>query len=155
MGDFQGHPFRGNQYTEGAGTFPHAGGTVGGLVVRGGPVPNMSSIEGDAEVLKGVRVVKMSALPDPSARGNYYAADDFRRIEALAAAIRASGEITPLIVQVDKDGPYVLEGGHRMAALHALGVTEFPAIVALEEDAVVEDGTAPDWTPPRQVGGRS
>jgi ParB-like chromosome segregation protein Spo0J len=35
---------------------------------------------------------------------------------------------------VEKDGPYVLEGGHRLAALHILGAKHLPALVVISHD---------------------
>lgn len=50
----------------------------------------------------------------------------------LAEQIRQSGELNPLIVVVDKDGPYILEGGHRYDALGVLGKKSFPAKVVID-----------------------
>lgn len=135
MGDLQGHPFHGNQYTE----FFRAGDTVSGLKVRS-DVPNMSSVGSSIErpeILPGVREVPLSAFRgDISATKTFYDPADIRRVNSLADQIRESKEISPLIVGVNKHGrnPYVIEGSHRVSALHALGVKSLPAIVVKDLD---------------------
>jgi uncharacterized ParB-like nuclease family protein len=125
---------------------------VSGLKVRPS-TPNTASIEAsieNPEVLPGIREVPLSELP--AARGPYkatnhfYAADDAARVDRLADQIKESGEINPLIMAVDKDGPYILEGGHRLAALHKLGKETFPAKVVIDRDAIPE-GTPSETTP--------
>jgi len=59
------------------------------------------------------------------------------RVANLADEIKlgldsGEGKIEPLIVAVDKDGPYILEGQHRFCALHALGYKSFPALVVID-----------------------
>lgn len=39
------------------------------------------------------------------------------RIKNLTTQLEVNKEINPLIVVVDKDGPYILEGSHRYDAL--------------------------------------
>ena len=115
--------------------WPLAGASVGGLRVRP-TVPNTESIDAtldDYTVLKGIRAVPMSEF-DAEPHSLFYAANDIRKSEALAGAIKQSGEITPLIVVVDPKGPYVLEGAHRLAALHILRVPAFPALVVEDHD---------------------
>ena len=111
--------------------YPKAGDHVDGLTVRA-HVPNLSSIDGyfaDSKTLPGVRVVPMSDLGGP--RTVFYAANDFARSERLADAIRASGEINPLIIGVDDKGAFIIEGAHRFVALYYLKVKEFPAVVVM------------------------
>jgi hypothetical protein len=110
--------------------FPLAGETVDGMAV-GDDIDNMSSIGAsfyDYEIEDGIREVPMSYF-NTEPRHNFYARNDLERCEALAEEIRESGRIDPLIVGVDKDGPWVLEGGHRLVALHILGKKSFPALV--------------------------
>jgi hypothetical protein len=106
------------------------------LSVREGEVPNMSSISASLynyEVLPGIRSVRIKDFEtDPHKL--FYAKDDLDHVNRLAQEIRESGEISPLIVVRDSDGPYILEGGHRLAALGELGVEEFPAIVVRDLD---------------------
>lgn len=121
--------------------YPLAGPVVDGLTVRSN-VPNTGSIAASLdsyEVLRGIRVVPMAGLHS-APRDLFTSKSDIDRCERLAEAIRESGEINPLIVVVDNEGPYILEGGHRLGALHLLGKKEFPAMVALEEE--VSDKTA-------------
>ncbi len=114
--------------------YPRAGREVDGRLVRT-RVPNLNSIDGyfaESQTLSGVRVFPMSDLGGP--RTVFYAADDFERSERLADAIRASGEINPLIIGVDKEGPFIIEGAHRYVALYYLKATAFPAVVVVGDD---------------------
>jgi len=127
--------------------YPLAGPIVEGLRV-GNRIDNQDSIEAsldDYEVLEGVRVVSWPLEASKPGR-LFYAADDIRRCERLAEIIKASGRISPLIVIVGADGdPYILEGGHRLGALHLLGKTAFPALVVLdlvESDSEVKKSAA-------------
>jgi len=117
--------------------FPKAGGAVDGRAVRGGEVPNIGSVDASMEnstVLRGVREVPMSAFgPGPP---EFYSESERRRTTGLAEEIGASGEVAPLIVAYDDEGPYVLEGSHRFDALRLLGARSFPALVALDEGAL-------------------
>lgn len=123
----------------------------GGFKVRHG-IDNTSSIGatlGDDYASHGVREVPMGLLgpdPDPSVRARL--ARD-HRIAKLAASIKESGELTPLIVVVNglgrhQDGPaYVLEGSHRIDALEILEAKSFPALVIqdLSPATEVRDGS--------------
>ena len=114
--------------------YPLAGDVVDGRKVHR-HVPNLGSSDGylrESEPLAGVRTVAMSDFGGP--RSVFYAADDFSRSERLAAAIRQSGEISPLIVGVDAQGPFLIEGAHRFVALWYLQAAEFPAVVVVGED---------------------
>ena len=116
------------------GEYPYVGDTVDGLTIRP-DVPNVASIGAtfdDYAVLPGVREVPIADLGAPQQYAN---AAENRRVERLAAEIRASGEIAPLIVVRDGDGLYVLEGGHRLSALQANGAQSVPAIVVVDKSA--------------------
>jgi hypothetical protein len=117
--------------------FPRAGGAVDGRAVRGGEVPNTGSVDASMEnstVLEGVRKVPMSAFgPGPP---EFYSKGEMERTTSLAGEIGESGEVAPLIVAYDDEGPYVLEGSHRFDALRLLGARSFPALVALDEGAL-------------------
>jgi hypothetical protein len=135
------------------GDYPKAGAQVSGLTVRDA-IPNLRSIDSsleNPEELPGVREVPLSAFTDASAKGNFYAADDFRRVHQLAQQIKQSGEINPLIVVMDEKGPYVLEGGHRLSALDELGVKSLPAKVVIDRNAIPAAAPAPElpesWKP--------
>ena len=100
-------------------------------------IPNTSSIEAtffDSETLPGIREMQMSDFGGP--RTVFAASNDFRRSEEIAESIKESKEIKPLIIAVDKEGPYILEGAHRFVALHNLGVKSFPALVVVDLDNV-------------------
>lgn len=116
--------------------YPKAGGSVDGLRV-GSEVKNQSSISStlsDYTILNGIRKVPMADFEVTSPQRLFYAKNDIDRVEHLAEQIRQSKRIDPLIVVIDEKGPYVLEGGHRLAALHVLGVKHLPALVVLSHD---------------------
>ena len=66
----------------------------------------------------------------------YAAADDVEKTYKLADQIKQSGRMDPLIVVRDKEGLYVLEGGHRLDASYQLGGTHIPAIVVNDAEIV-------------------
>jgi hypothetical protein len=76
-------------------------------------IPNRSSI-GSAlenyEVLPDVREVPLAAFTQMGPL-SYYSSSEAKRTKNLAASILQSGEINPLIVIEDAEGPYILEGG--------------------------------------------
>ena len=113
--------------------YPRASSSVSGLSVNPS-VPNMSSISSslvEYVVLPGIRSVPVSAIPAHSPRELFYAQDDLARVKKLASEISSSKSIKPLIVVVDQQGPYILEGAHRLGALHSLGISHFPAVVVI------------------------
>jgi hypothetical protein len=108
------------------------GETVDSRIVRE-HVPNTHSLSAtldNYQVLPGIRHVQMSHFPGAAAHHMFYSADDHQRVDHLSQQIHHSKEINPLIVVHDHEGPYVLEGGHRMASLHKLGAKSFPAMVS-------------------------
>lgn len=103
----------------------------------GDGVPNTESISASLyewEELPGIRNVSMSDFGGP--KSVFYAADDFRKSEKLSEEIRTSGYVSPLIIVVDQEGPYILEGAHRYVALHKLDYTSFPALVILDTEGL-------------------
>lgn len=113
--------------------YPLASNEVDGLSVLSS-VPNTSSISAsltDYYILKGIRVVPMSDF-DVTGRG--YSVDEDRRIKQLEAQIKQSKTISPLIVVVEKQGPYVLEGSHRLDALYNLKIQHLPALVVIDTE---------------------
>lgn len=103
------------------------GGEVDGLKVRD-EVPNTGSITAsftDYTVLPGIREIPMSEFEDSKPRPT-------ERIQALADQIKESGEINPLIVAIDAEGPYILEGAHRFDALKLLDKQSLPALVVID-----------------------
>jgi len=116
--------------------YPLAGGSVSGYTV-GSDIPNMGSISAslvDYTVLKGIREL---SLPEWNADpfSTFYAADDHARAKNLAEEIRSNGYVDPLIVVVGSRGPYILEGIHRLVALHLLGAQSFPALVVVDDES--------------------
>ena len=133
--------------------FPVAHSLVDGREVRNA-VPNVTSISASLDVytvLKGIREVKMSEFDEAIAPKNmFYALDDLMRSEHLAKEIARTNEIAPLIIVLDEDPhPYILEGGHRAAALYLLGAKSFPAVVVVDESektgAIIYDERDPRY----------
>lgn len=124
--------------------FKVAGLHVDGLKVRP-DVPNMASIGSSLntyKILRGIREVPFSAFADGDTT-QYYSKQERDRTLDLASQIKESGEISPLIVVIDADGPYILEGGHRFDALRELSKTSFPALVVRDLDDI-EGNRTPD-----------
>lgn len=114
--------------------FPLAGSVVDGLSVRK-DVPNTSSISSsleDYEILRGIREIPISSFEMHTYQPSYSRSEN-QRVRALAAEIQQSREINPLIVVIDNEGPYVLEGGHRYDALLMLGAKSLPALVVIDK----------------------
>ena len=106
--------------------------TTDGLTIRN-HIPNQSSI--DASVtnpiyLSGVREIPLSDFPEPPTVN--------KRTTELANEIKNSGEINPLIVVIDKDGPYILEGANRYDAMKINGAKTIPAQVIIDGDSISE-----------------
>ncbi len=114
-------------------SYPLAGEYVDGRLVLG-EIYNTDSIGAtltDWEELPGVREVPLSAFEINSLQDLFYNHDDIVSTKALAEELLYSREIAPLIVVVEPGGPYVLEGAHRLGALHLLGAKSFPALVVV------------------------
>jgi hypothetical protein len=131
--------------------YPRAKNDVDGLTVLD-DVPNRSSIESsltDYTALHGIREVSMSSFEN-SGLPRFYSVTEETRTKQLAADIKESGEIKPLIVVVEennlKAGPYILEGGHRFDALKLLGKKSFPAEVVVDDQlaAATPEPAKPD-----------
>ncbi len=98
-------------------------------------IPNMSSIGSSLtnyRVLPGIREVKMNLF---YLTGTSYSPQEDKRIKDLAEKIDSNKWIDPLIVVVEKEGPYILEGAHRAEALFLLKAESFPAIVVISEES--------------------
>jgi hypothetical protein len=98
-------------------------------------VPNTSSIAASLDnytVLPGIRSVPMSFFGGP--RSFLYSKEGFDRADRIAEQMGQTGKIKPLIVAVDAEGPYVLEGSHRAVALQKAGAKFMPAMVVIDED---------------------
>jgi len=114
--------------------YPRAGAKVDGRKVLKN-VDNTDSISAtfnEWEELKGIRALKMKDFGGPNTV--FYAKDDFDRARDLAERIKISNEISPLIVVIDDEGPYILEGAHRFVALHNLKAKSFPALVIVDTE---------------------
>ena len=113
--------------------YPLAGDIVDGRTVLDN-IDNTSSIGASLyhyKVLNGIREVPMS---DFTISGKHYSVDGTKRRQQLAIKIEQSKTIAPLIVVVDKEGSYVLEGSNRIDALKLIGAKSFPALVVIDCD---------------------
>lgn len=107
----------------------------GRKIINAGSIPNLSSIDSSVDnpkVLPGIHEVPMSEF---ELTGKHYSVEGQKRIDSLAEQIKHSKEITPLIVVMDREGAYILEGATRVDALHNLGAKSFPAKVVLDMDS--------------------
>ena len=121
-----------------------AGNEISGLTIRK-EIPNMSSIEAslnDYETLNGIREVSFSnSFPDYPLEPKSYSPQENERTKKLAQEIDYNKEITPLIVVIDNEGAYILEGGHRFDALRILGIDRFPAKIVLDLESLNKSKT--------------
>lgn len=111
------------------------GDKVSGLTVRK-EVPNMGSIGAtleNYEVLDGIRVVPITAF-DKKYLDSLRKRGIDKRTSDLSDQIKQSKEINPLIVAIDNQGAYIIEGGHRFDALIMQGRDSVPAKVVIDND---------------------
>ena len=111
------------------------GDEVAGLTVRE-DVPNMSSIGAtieNYEILQGIRKVPRKAF-DEQYLSSLDPAKLDKRTADLSDQIKQSKEINPLIVAVDDQGAYIIEGGHRFDALMTQKRESVPAVVVIDKD---------------------
>jgi len=102
-------------------------------------VPNRESISAslnEFEIMPGIREVKFSDFPLMREAVYFYSKSERERTERLAELIREKGKVSPLIVVLDSEGLYVLEGSHRFDALRILGAGSFPALVVVDLESV-------------------
>jgi hypothetical protein len=119
-----------------ANSLPIAGSTVDGKSVET-LVPNINSINASLEnfeILNDIRELSMDYFTYQPP----YSVTEFQRTQDLAARIKESNTITPLIVVEDIDGFYILEGAHRFDALCMLKAKAFPALVVKDLDSLKE-----------------
>ena len=113
--------------------YPKASSIIGELNVLS-DIPNLSSISAtltDYIILKGIRIARMDYF---DVTGKSYSTSENKRIHDLENDIKESGTISPLIVVVEKEGDYILEGAHRLDALYNLGIKEFPALIVINNE---------------------
>ena len=113
--------------------YPLANTIVDGRTVLN-KIDNISSIGSSLEqykILRGIREVPMS---DFAVSGKHYSVIGTNRIKQLANQIQDSNTISPLIVVIDNDGPYILEGSTRIEALYLLNAKSFPALIVIDYD---------------------
>lgn len=116
--------------------YSRAGAFVDGLRV-GDDIPNTDSIdatiEGEYEVLPGIREFRVDDMEAKTIRDLFYASDDIKRAGKLAEAIKVNKYLHPLIIAIDDEGPYIIEGAHRFGAALLLGKRAVPALIVVEE----------------------
>lgn len=111
--------------------YPLAKNVISGLHVMA-HIPNVESIRStldDYTILKGIRAIPMSEFVIDNTKYT-------ERFKQLAADIKQSKEISPLIVVIDNEGPYILEGSHRIDALNILNVKEIPAMCVVDLESI-------------------
>lgn len=100
-------------------------------------IPNTGSISatfdsGSYRVMPGIRNVGTHEFAPVNPKQLHYNAKDHEHIQNLSKQIGKSNKIKPLIVVHDhKEGPYILEGSHRLPALQLLGAKHVPAMVVV------------------------
>lgn len=94
-----------------------------------------SSLGSEYRIRPGIHRVALSEFEAPSFAQNFYSVSDRKRVDDLKQKIRSSGWVSPLIVVYDQEGAYVLEGAHRLVALHELGSKDLPALVVDDTSA--------------------
>lgn len=105
----------------------------------GEKVPNTDSISAtltNYEEMPGIREISMDEIEVTDPKELFYAADDRDSVRTLAKEIKESGKIAPLIVVQDIDGLYILEGAHRLGALHTIGAKSFPALMVRDLESL-------------------
>ena len=115
--------------------YPKVGPTVDGRIV-GDDISNTDSIRASLYnyiVCDDLREIPILAFED-NGKPSFYSIREKERVEELANDIKISGRIDPLIVVIDEEGLYVLEGSHRFDALKLLDAKSFPALLVVDTD---------------------
>lgn len=113
--------------------YPKANGMCDNLTVRN-EIPNLSSISASLTNYHEIKDIRNIPMAEWKFTGTSYSPQETNRIKQLAEQIKQSKEINPLIVVVDKNDWYILEGNHRAEALYLLGAKHFPALIIIDED---------------------
>lgn len=94
----------------------------------------MSSIESSLnnyKILNGIREVSFSRSFSEY-KPHYYSLSKQYKTYMLMEKIKDNKEINPLIIVIDNDDTYILEGYHRFNALKELNIDLFPAKIVLD-----------------------
>ncbi len=116
--------------------YPLAGHIVDGREVLPN-IDNTSSISAsltDYHILKGIRDFPIHGF---GGKNSFHSADDVRKVDRLMQQIKNSNQISPIIIVEEKNGPYILEGAHRMAALVELKAKSIPALIVLDMESLI------------------
>jgi hypothetical protein len=113
-----------------------AGDALGGYIA-GSDVANTDSISASLEpgyiVEPGFQKIPLAQFYGGKKPSRAYSVSEQHRTDTLALKIIESGRMDPLIIVIDNEGPYVLEGGHRLDAAYQIpGATHVPAMVVRE-----------------------
>lgn len=114
--------------------FPKARDKVAGFDV-GSHVPNTDSIAAsltDYKILPGIREIPLSEFDE----SRPYSKEGWAKVRRLMSEIGSNKRIDPLIVVVDIEGAYVLEGGHRLAALQLMKIPTLPAMIVVDMEDI-------------------
>jgi ParB-like chromosome segregation protein Spo0J len=70
------------------------------------------------EILNGIRAVPRTDIFSENTKieDEYRSIGDIEKVKNLISQIKTNKWIKPLIIVVENEGPYVLEGGHRSVA---------------------------------------
>jgi hypothetical protein len=112
--------------------YPKAGSNIDGFSV-GKKISNTDSISAtfdDYVTLKDIRKVPTSDFGVV----NYVSKSDLDRVGDLIGLISENERIDPLIVVMDREGLWALEGKHRLAAIQKMKIDYFPALIVLDLD---------------------
>lgn len=132
------------------------GETVSGLVVQK-DVPNMGSIGAtldNYEILRGIREVPRSAFDSEYVDSLNYDELD-QRTKNLITQINRSKKINPVIVGIDNQGAYIIEGGHRFDALMSQGFESIPAVVVIDKSEPIQEMAEPEVKEKKLPPGRA
>jgi len=105
--------------------------SIDGLIVDK-DIPNIDSIASTLDnyyILPNIRQVPISNF---NINGRHYSVQGNKRIKQLEQEISMNKYIKPLIVVIDHEGQYILEGSTRIDALYNLGIKFFPALVVID-----------------------
>lgn len=112
--------------------YPKAGSNIDGFSV-GKQISNTDSISAslyDYVTLKDIRKVPTSEF----GAVNYVSKSDIDSVNILKYQISENERIDPLIVVMDRDGLWLLEGMHRLAVIQKMKIKHFPALIVLDLD---------------------
>lgn len=118
-----------------ANKYPKANGISGDLIVDN-DVPNTNSISASLKNYEEIRGIRNIPISEFYLTGISYSIEEDNHIKKIEEQIKQSKHIKPLIVVMDKEGLYILEGGHRAEALYNLKATYLPALLIVDLESL-------------------